>query len=70
MAAPSMHWSATLSAVAWFAFFVLLIFRPDLVVRHPFLAGLAIGGCIWWAIQARRTRRRERDGLPRPPERR
>ena len=54
------HWTATVTAVMWFAFFVTLIFRPDLVLRHRWLAGVAIGGCIWWAIQARRTRRRER----------
>ena len=63
------HWSATLNAVAWFVFFVALIFRPDLVVRYPALAGVAIGGCIWWAILARRTKRRERKGPLDPKER-
>ena len=61
MASASKHWTATVTAMLWFVFFVALIFRPDLVKRWPALAGLAIGGVLWWAIQARRTRRRERE---------
>lgn len=55
------RWSAALTAVLWFIFFVALIFRPDLVVRHPVLGAVAIGGTIWWAVKARRTRHRERN---------
>ena len=48
----------TWTAVLWFGFFVLLIFRPDLAFRFPLLAGLVIAGCVFWAVQARRTRKR------------
>ena len=62
--------TGVLSSALWFVFFVTLIFWPGLVVRYPVLAAFAIGGCIWWAIQARRTRRRERRDLLDPQERR
>lgn len=51
---------STVAAMVWFGFFVALIFRPDLVRGNPIVAVLAVGGCIWWAVQARRTGRRRR----------
>lgn len=51
---------STVTAMVWFVFFVALIFRPDLVRGHPIVAVLAVGGCVWWAIQARRTGKRRR----------
>lgn len=50
----------TIVAILWFVFFVALIFKPEMVRGNPILAVLAIGGCIWWAVQARRTGRRRR----------
>ena len=50
-------------AVGWAVFFVVLIFRPSLVADYPLLAVAAVGGCIWWAVKARRTRRREKTKL-------
>ena len=68
MGSDSTHWTAILAAMAWFAFFVLLIFRPLLVWEHPVLAVVFFAGLGWWAAKARRTRRREKKGLLDPPD--
>jgi len=63
MDTESSHWTATLAAVAWCVFFIALIFRPSLATDHPILAVVAVGGCIWWMVKARRTRQREKKHL-------
>ena len=68
MSAGSTHWLAIVGSMAWFAFFVLLIFRPLLVWEHPLLAVLFFGGLGWWGAKARRTRRRGKKGLMDPTD--
>ncbi len=60
MSEPSNQWQSILGSMAWFAFFVALIFRPGLVVDFPLLALVAVLGCAWWGRKAWRTRALER----------
>lgn len=63
MQASTRQWLSAVAAALWLAFFVTLIFRPNLVRRYPPLAALVIGGVAWWGLQARRTRRQEKEQL-------
>lgn len=60
---------STVGAVFWFGFFVALIFKPVLVKQYPVLAVVAVVGCGWWMVKARRTRRREKARLLDPDDR-
>ncbi|MCH7812458.1 MAG: hypothetical protein IID40_00425 [Planctomycetes bacterium] len=60
---------ATVGAVFWFGFFLALIFKPELVKQYPILAVVALVGCGWWMVQARKTRRREKARLLDPDDR-
>lgn len=46
--------------LCWVAFFVLLIFKPQLAWNRPWVGILAVAGVGWWMYQAYRTRKAER----------
>ncbi|MCP4245548.1 MAG: hypothetical protein GY778_00725 [bacterium] len=64
---PNPSWGVV-GAVFWFVFFLTLIFKPELVKQYPYLAVVALVGCGWWMVQARKTRRREKERLLDPDD--